>query len=108
MPVAALRVDWESGRKLQTQRIRFQFHSVEIFVDDGVKTPLDYKGDGVQSLAALGIIRHASEGSGRGKMTRTRAVRWIVYFLWRKRHLCVTDVCVAPVLAFIRLLLVRS
>lgn len=32
-----------------------------ISVDDGTRTLLQYKGDGVQSLAALGIMRHASE-----------------------------------------------
>jgi predicted ATP-dependent endonuclease of OLD family len=33
----------------------------EIFVDDGAETLLEYKGDGVQSLAALAIMRHASQ-----------------------------------------------
>lgn len=51
----------------QAERLRAIRRGVEIFVNDGVKTPLDYKGDGVQSLAALGIIRHASERSGKGK-----------------------------------------
>ena len=32
-----------------------------ITVDDGVPTLLKYKGDGVQSLAALGLMRHAAE-----------------------------------------------
>ncbi len=37
----------------------------EILVDDGTPTLLKYKGDGAQSLAALGIVRHASErGAG--------------------------------------------
>ncbi len=35
----------------------------EIIVDDGVPTLLQYKGDGAQSLAALGIIRHATDTS---------------------------------------------
>lgn len=35
--------------------------SAEILVDDGVETLLEYKGDGVQSLAALAIMRHASQ-----------------------------------------------
>lgn len=39
----------------------------EIEVDDGTATLLQYKGDGAQSLAALGIIRHASESGARGK-----------------------------------------
>jgi hypothetical protein len=41
--------------------------SCEIVVDDGTPTPLEYKGDGVQSLAALGIMRHASASSAKGK-----------------------------------------
>src|SRR5262249_25012808 len=35
----------------------------EIHVDDGAETALDYKGDGVQSLAALAIMRHASQAT---------------------------------------------
>jgi hypothetical protein len=34
--------------------------SVEIVVDDGTPTPLEYKGDGVQSIAALSLMRAAS------------------------------------------------
>jgi putative ATP-dependent endonuclease of the OLD family len=51
----------------QSERMRALRRGVEILIDDGVMTPLNYKGDGVQSLSALGIIRHASERSGRGK-----------------------------------------
>ena len=39
----------------------------EIVVNDGVETPLEYKGDGVQSLAAVALMRHASEMMHRGK-----------------------------------------
>ena len=39
----------------------------EIIVDDGSATLLEHKGDGVQSLAALGIMRHASENSALGR-----------------------------------------
>jgi predicted ATP-binding protein involved in virulence len=39
----------------------------EIWVDDGTRTELQYKGDGVQSLAALGIMRYASEKEAAGK-----------------------------------------
>jgi hypothetical protein len=39
----------------------------KIVIDDGTPTELEYKGDGVQSLAALGIMRHASERGARGK-----------------------------------------
>ncbi len=35
--------------------------SSEILIDDGAETLLEYKGDGVQSLAALAIMRHASQ-----------------------------------------------
>jgi putative ATP-dependent endonuclease of OLD family len=39
----------------------------EIIVDDGTPTPLTYKGDGVQSLAALALMRHSSETTSKGK-----------------------------------------
>lgn len=39
----------------------------EITVDDGSPTLLEYKGDGVQSLAALAIMRHASDSGARGR-----------------------------------------
>ncbi|MFZ2466898.1 MAG: AAA family ATPase, partial [Parvibaculum sedimenti] len=39
----------------------------EIIVDDGLATPLEQKGDGVQSLAALALMRHASETSASGR-----------------------------------------
>lgn len=41
--------------------------SYELIVDDGVPTPLARKGDGVQSLAALGLMRFASQRSAAGK-----------------------------------------
>lgn len=42
-------------------------HSVRIMVDDGTATPLSYKGDGAQSLAALSLIRSASEARAKGR-----------------------------------------
>lgn len=51
----------------QSERIQAFRRGTEISVDDGTMTPLQYKGDGVQSLAALGIIRHASDKSAKGK-----------------------------------------
>lgn len=51
----------------QAERIQAFRRGTEISVDDGTMTPLQYKGDGVQSLAALGIIRHASDRSAEGK-----------------------------------------
>ncbi len=54
--------------QIQTdQRYRAFRRSSEIIVDDGVPTELQYKGDGAQSLAALGIMRHASERGARGR-----------------------------------------
>jgi len=39
----------------------------EIVVDDGIPTLLQHKGDGAQSLAALGILRHASDRFARSR-----------------------------------------
>lgn len=39
----------------------------EISLDDGVETSLEHKGDGVQSLAALALMRHASQTAQSGK-----------------------------------------
>ena len=41
--------------------------SAEVIVDDGTATDLRYKGDGVQSLAALALMRHAAETNSSGK-----------------------------------------
>lgn len=51
----------------EEQRIRAFQRDLVVSVDDGSLTPLNYKGDGVQSLAALAMIRHYSERSGKGK-----------------------------------------
>jgi predicted ATP-dependent endonuclease of OLD family len=51
----------EAGRNRALRR------SSEIMIDDGAMTELQYKGDGVQSLAALGIMRHASDHRSTGK-----------------------------------------
>ena len=45
----------------QEDRYRSLRRDVEIVVDDGQKTILERKGDGVQSLVALALMRHASE-----------------------------------------------
>jgi putative ATP-dependent endonuclease of OLD family len=52
-----------------TQEARFRAfsRSCEVIVDDGSPTPLSSKGDGVQSLAALSLLRHASQRSAEGK-----------------------------------------
>lgn len=39
----------------------------EVLVDDGTTTPLHRKGDGAQSLAALGIMRHQSDRDAEGR-----------------------------------------
>jgi putative ATP-dependent endonuclease of OLD family len=51
----------------QEERYRALRRSCEIVVDDGTPTQLARKGDGVQSLAALSLMRHASETSGSGR-----------------------------------------
>ncbi len=48
------------------ERHRAMRQSTLISIDDGVPTLLHYKGDGVQSLAALGLMRHYSEKRARG------------------------------------------
>ena len=49
------------------QRIRAVRRGVTISINDGTMTPLECKGDGVQSLAALAMIRHASSRASSGK-----------------------------------------
>lgn len=51
----------------EEQRIRALRRSAKIIVDDGTPTDLEHKGDGVQSLAALALMRHASEIGAKGK-----------------------------------------
>jgi putative ATP-dependent endonuclease of OLD family len=41
--------------------------SATMIIDDGTPTSLEYKGDGVQSLAALALMRHSSESTSSGK-----------------------------------------
>jgi hypothetical protein len=49
------------------ERVRALRRASEIVVNDGTPTLLTHKGDGAQSLAALAIIRHASERGASGK-----------------------------------------
>jgi putative ATP-dependent endonuclease of the OLD family len=51
----------------EEERFRALRRACEILVDDGTPTQLIRKGDGVQSLAALSLMRHASESSGSGR-----------------------------------------
>lgn len=50
-------------RSRRESRYRSLRRDVEIIVDDGNLTKLERKGDGVQSLVALALMRHASEQS---------------------------------------------
>jgi putative ATP-dependent endonuclease of OLD family len=49
------------------KRYRAFRRACEIAVDDGVLTNLEQKGDGVKSLAALSLMRQASEKSAQGR-----------------------------------------
>jgi putative ATP-dependent endonuclease of OLD family len=48
-------------------RFRAMRQHCDIRVNDGTETDLRYKGDGVQSLASIAMIRHASESSAKGR-----------------------------------------
>lgn len=41
--------------------------SSEIVIDDGTPTPLKHKGDGVQSLAAIALMRHSAAAQSRAR-----------------------------------------
>lgn len=56
--VAGVRVAISKDRRYRQLRT-----AGEVFVDDGWETPLDAKGDGVVSLAAIGLMRYAAESS---------------------------------------------
>lgn len=51
----------------QEERHRALRRACEITVDDGTPTQLARKGDGVQSLAALSLMRHSSETGASGR-----------------------------------------
>src|SRR5690606_14030359 len=51
----------------EEERFRALRRACEIVVNDGTPTQLAKKGDGVQSLAALSLLRHASVSTGLGK-----------------------------------------
>lgn len=52
----------------EEDRLRALRRGCEIRVDDGTLTHLRRKGDGVQSLAALSLMKHASESGSSGKI----------------------------------------
>lgn len=58
--IKAVEIGISDERRYQALR------NCQVTIDDGVSTLLEDKGDGVQSLVALGIMRHASEQSGLG------------------------------------------
>jgi predicted ATPase len=51
----------------EEDRYRALRHYCQIVVDDGTPTLLELKGDGVQSLAALAIMRHSSDSTAIGR-----------------------------------------
>lgn len=51
----------------EEQRSRAVRGAASVIVHDGSPTELKYKGDGVQSLAALALMRHASEKAAGGR-----------------------------------------
>ena len=51
-------VSLEPMRDVRTRTLRT---STDVVINDGTRTSLKDKGDGVQSLVALGVLRHASE-----------------------------------------------
>jgi len=51
----------------RSNRFRAMRTQCEVTVDDGTATLLEYKGDGVQSLAALALMRHVAETAAKGK-----------------------------------------
>lgn len=53
--------------QIASERRHRALRRCEIIVDDGTATHLESKGDGVQSLAALGIMRHASDTGASGR-----------------------------------------
>jgi predicted ATP-dependent endonuclease of OLD family len=51
----------------EEERYKALRHSCQITINDGTPTRIQQKGDGVQSLAALSLMKHASERSASGK-----------------------------------------
>lgn len=44
--------------------MRSMRRELDIIIDDGTPTHLEYKGDGIKSLAALGLLKHRSNAEG--------------------------------------------
>ena len=59
-----------SLKSSQASRSSVLRRSIQIEVDDGVATELSQKGDGVQSLVALALMRHSFEG----RSTKSRSI----------------------------------
>ncbi len=60
--ISSVRFDIEEAQRFQALR-----RSVSVIIDDGTPTELERKGDGVQSLAALALMRHSSETAASGR-----------------------------------------
>jgi putative ATP-dependent endonuclease of the OLD family len=94
-------VEFEIGDEQRSLALR---RSSRIIVDDGTPTDLAHKGDGVQSLAALALMRHASEIGSKGKSfviaieepeshlhpTAIRALRRVIDELAQKYQVVIT------------------
>ena len=56
-------------RSRRQERYRALRRAIDIVIDDGQLTTLERKGDGVQSLVALAVMRHASQQGASGVST---------------------------------------
>ena len=56
-------------RSRREERYRALRRAIDIVIDDGQLTTLERKGDGVQSLVALAVMRHASQQGATGVST---------------------------------------
>ena len=56
-------------RSRREERYRAMRRAIDIVIDDGQLTTLERKGDGVQSLVALAVMRHASQQGATGVST---------------------------------------
>lgn len=97
--IRSVKFEIEEGQRSLALR-----RSTRIIIDDGTPTDLDHKGDGVQSLAALALMRHASELGGKGKSfviaieepeshlhpKAIHALRKVIYELAQKSQVVIT------------------
>lgn len=57
----SIEINGKTSRKYANGNMSLGTSSINI--DDGVKTPIDYKGDGLKSLVALGVMKAAKQGN---------------------------------------------